>query len=148
MSQARPSIFTASFHDNNMTIQTFNIAKYIFQHSFKNWIPWKTKRRRMRNLLQRSTQNVVGKLRQFFHVALSGGNHSLRAFLVGTGGGSGLRGRPTGRTLRGPACAMLISKPFPNLVERRHGGNGRRMWVLWSDYAGFTFWLCDSEHIM
>lgn len=42
MSSASPSIFTASFHYYNMTIQTFNIAKYIpaFPHKLN---PMKSK---------------------------------------------------------------------------------------------------------
>lgn len=78
----------------------------------------------MRNLLQRSTKNLAGKLKQFFDVVLSEENYSLGVFLVDTGGVSGLRGMSMRHTLRGPACAMLIRRLPPNFVERQHGENG------------------------
>lgn len=78
----------------------------------------------MTNLLQRSTKNLAGKLKQFFDVVLSEENYSLRVFLVDTGGVSGLREMSMCHTLRGPACAMLIRRLPPNFVERQHGENG------------------------
>lgn len=60
----------ASFHYFNRTIQTFNISRYIFQHSVTNWIACKAKQR-MRNVLQRSSKNLRCQIKTIFYVVLS-----------------------------------------------------------------------------
>lgn len=148
MSSASLSIFTASFHYHNMTIQTFNISKYVFQHFLINWIPWKAKKRRMRNVHQRSTKNLVGKLKQ--SLMLCSQKLLSKCFPGGYRGRvSGIKRMPTGQTAEGPCSySVCFLAGCCSILERQQSENGWRSWAPQSEYTGFKFWLYVSEHIM
>lgn len=81
MSSPSPSIFTASLHYYNMRIQTFSSARNI-QYFLIHCISW-NKEKEDKISVQRSNENLVGKLKKFFvMVSKKEKNLFLKAFLV------------------------------------------------------------------